>query len=275
MNIKKIAAGFLAASVGTAAFAASVGAYNTQIMFADGSWSINSMGDLDLLEECNNVTADVTADGTYTVSFGEVLFQDGDEDYGAAEGATVFCVDIEGLAEARGAGKGAAAYDALDKDAKAADKMQVAKDAGINVTDVKVTITDPDGKTTDIAVDQSKILFGDLEGNGKIRIEIYNEYGDTKNDPPINKADITNAVTVAATFTISGVAGDAANDEGDKAAPADDEGDKAPADNNAAGDTNQPVADKNNADTGVEGVAVVAGLAVIAAGAVVVAKKRK
>ena len=56
-------------------------------------------------------------------------------------------------------------------------------------------------------------------------------------------------------------------------------GDSAPAteapSNDAAGDVNQPVADKNNADTGVEGVAVVAGLAIIAAGAVVVAKKRK
>lgn len=34
-------------------------------------------------------------------------------------------------------------------------------------------------------------------------------------------------------------------------------------------------ADKNNADTGVEGVAAVAGIAIVAAGAVVIAKKRK
>lgn len=43
----------------------------------------------------------------------------------------------------------------------------------------------------------------------------------------------------------------------------------------AAGDTNTATADKNNADTGIEGVAAVAGLAVLAAGAVVIAKKRK
>ena len=43
----------------------------------------------------------------------------------------------------------------------------------------------------------------------------------------------------------------------------------------AAGDTNAPTTnDKGAADTGVEGVAVVAGLAVIAAGAVIIAKKR-
>lgn len=44
----------------------------------------------------------------------------------------------------------------------------------------------------------------------------------------------------------------------------------------AAGDTDKPTNDnKGNADTGVEGVAVVAGIAVIAAGAIVISKKRK
>ncbi len=41
------------------------------------------------------------------------------------------------------------------------------------------------------------------------------------------------------------------------------------------GNTSTPTEDKNTPDTGVEGVAVVAGLAIVAAGAVVVAKKRK
>ena len=44
----------------------------------------------------------------------------------------------------------------------------------------------------------------------------------------------------------------------------------------AAGNTTPAASsDKGNADTGVEGVAVVAGLAIVAAGAIVVAKKRK
>lgn len=42
-----------------------------------------------------------------------------------------------------------------------------------------------------------------------------------------------------------------------------------------AGDTNAAASDKNNADTGVEGVAIVAALAVLAGGAVVIAKKKK
>ncbi|MCM1300085.1 MAG: NPXTG-anchored protein [[Eubacterium] siraeum] len=49
---------------------------------------------------------------------------------------------------------------------------------------------------------------------------------------------------------------------------------EAPAAENAAAANTAP-ADKGNADTGVEGVAVVAALAVLAGGAVVVAKKRK
>lgn len=43
----------------------------------------------------------------------------------------------------------------------------------------------------------------------------------------------------------------------------------------ATGNTAAASGDKGNADTGVEGVAVVAGLAIVAAGAIVVAKKRK
>lgn len=62
-------------------------------------------------------------------------------------------------------------------------------------------------------------------------------------------------------------------------APADTEAPatEAPADTTAAvGNTSTaPSTDKGNADTGVEGVAVVAGLAIVAAGAIVVAKKRK
>ena len=44
-----------------------------------------------------------------------------------------------------------------------------------------------------------------------------------------------------------------------------------------AGDANNApsTSDKNNADTGVEGVAAVAGVAIIAAGAIIIAKKRK
>ena len=74
---------------------------------------------------------------------------------------------------------------------------------------------------------------------------------------------------VEVTFTVSGMGGgDAAEDDGNA-------GDGTAADNNTVGNTSTTTTDKTNADTGVEGVAVVAGIAVLAAGAIVVAKKRK
>ena len=69
------------------------------------------------------------------------------------------------------------------------------------------------------------------------------------------------------TMTLSA---EAANDAPANEPAADDNNTAEP-----AGDTTAPVADKNSPDTGVEGVAVVAGIAVIAAGALVISKKRK
>ena len=48
-----------------------------------------------------------------------------------------------------------------------------------------------------------------------------------------------------------------------------------PADTTSPVDTTAPAADKGSPDTGVEGVAAVAGAAVLAAGAVVLSRKRK
>ncbi|HBH94425.1 MAG TPA: hypothetical protein DDX91_01640 [Ruminococcaceae bacterium] len=265
MNMKKILAGATASVLAVSSLAAAANAYEASLMYADGSWSFNTMNED---AEYKKTTADITADGTYTVSADEFLMNSDDEDYTLGNGATVFCVDIVDLAKDKNCGAGSEAYDALQKDAKAADKMKVAQDAGINVTDVKVQITDADGKTTDIAVDQSKVLFGDLEGNGKIRIEIYNEYGETKENKPIDTTTIANAQKVAVTFTISGISDNEANGDATEAP----EGDTT---TGAAGDVNKPSTDKNQPNTGVEGVAVVAGLAVLAAGAIVVAKKRK
>ena len=147
--------------------------------------------------------------------------------------------------------------------------MEFAKSKGINVTDVKITQV-KDGETTEVAVDSNKILFGDIEGNGKLRIELYNEYGDTKNDAPLKVSDLFFNEKLEVTFTISGIdailnGGSTTPDETD--APATD----APAtDAPTAGDST-----KDNTNTGVEGVAAVAGVAIVAAGAVIVAKKRK
>ena len=92
------------------------------------------------------------------------------------------------------------------------------------------------------------------------RIQLINVYD--------NLAAIPNDTyeSVKITFTVSGLGGaDAAEDAAtaeDTAAPAED--------NNAAATD-----DKGSPDTGVEGVAALAGLAVVAGGALVISRKRK
>ena len=280
MKLRKIMAGIIATSVaGTMAVAASA-QYDASIMYADADWYPSIMdatghteGTDGTVTEWTAGTAEVTKDGTYTVSIADIKASTVDEETGEetmgavqGEGATVFCVDIADLGTALGVGKDCEGYDDLKT---GAEKMAFAKSKGIDVTDVKISQT-KDGETTEVAVDSSKILFGDIEGNGKLRIELYNQYGDTKNDAPLNVSDLFFNEKLDVTFTISGIdailnGGSTTPDETD--APATD----APAtDAPTAGDST-----KDNTNTGVEGVAAVAGVAIVAAGAVIVAKKRK
>lgn len=281
MKLRKIMAGIVATSVaGTMAVAASA-QYDASIMYADADWYPSIMDASGHAEDAASGTVtewtagtqEVTKDGTYTVSVADIKASAVDKETGeetmaavTAEGAMVFNVDIADLAKDLGIGVDAEGYDGLKT---GAEKMEFAKSKGVNVTDVKITQV-KDGETTEIAVDSSKVLFGDIEGKGKFRIELYNEYGDTKNDAPLKVSDIYFNEGLNVTFTISGIdailnGGSTTPDETE--APATD----APAtDAPTTGDSSKP-----NSNTGVEGVAAVAGVAVVAAGAVIVAKKRK
>lgn len=57
----------------------------------------------------------------------------------------------------------------------------------------------------EVDVDITKLSVGDLEGNGRIRIEIYNEYGATKDNPGINLSQISFDKKMLVQFTISGI----------------------------------------------------------------------
>lgn len=280
MKLRKIMAGIVATSVaGTMAVAASA-QYDSFLMYASGNWYpsvMDASGHTEdpssgTITEWTPGTQEITKDGTYTVSISDIKCSGIDEETGDetmlkvdASGAMVFNVDIADLAKDLGVGVDAEGYDALKT---GAEKMEFAKSKGINVTDVKITQV-KDGETSEIAVDSSKVLFGDIEGKGKFRIELYNEYGDTKADPPLKTSDIFFNEGLSVTFTISGIdailGGNTTPDETE--APATE----APAtDAPTTGDSSKP-----NSNTGVEGVAAVAGVAIVAAGAVIVAKKRK
>ncbi len=261
MKITKILGAASAAVVSAAVLAASAGAYEAFLMYASSDWSVQCM---DATSE-NATNADVTGDGTYTVAISGFEWEDEETAEmvpATATGATVFCVDIDGLANALGCGKDADGYEGLET---TADKMALAQATGLKISDVVITATNSDGTSTDIAVDESKLYYGDIEGNGKIRLEIYNAYGDTSKDAPIDAAGFSFDDSLSVTFTVSGtgMGGDAAAD--DTAAATVDAA--APADTTATDGKGSP-------DTGVEGIAVVAGVAVLAAGAVIVSKKR-
>ncbi len=264
MKITKILGAASAAVVSAAVLAASASAYEAFLMYASSDWSVQSMA----ADTENAVTTDVTTDGTYTVAVTGFEWEDEDTAEmvpATGTGATVFCVDIDGLANALGCGKEAEGYDDLDTEA---DKMAFAQAAGVSISNVVITATNTDGTSVDIPVAQDKLYYGDIEGNGKIRLEIYNAYGDTSKDAPIDASGFSFDDTLSVTFTISGIGGDSA------AADAEDATDAASADTDAAASTTTSD-DKGSPDTGVEGVAAVAGVAVLAAGAVLVSKKRK
>lgn len=79
-------------------------------------------------------------------------------------------------------------------------KMAIAKrSTGVSVRPVRK----PFAKV--ITPDSSKLNIGDLEGNGRIRIEIYNEFGQTKDNPGVDISQINFSESMAVTFTLKGI----------------------------------------------------------------------
>tara|TARA_R110000868_G_scaffold168193_1_gene402816 strand:- start:6970 stop:8853 length:1884 start_codon:yes stop_codon:yes gene_type:complete len=63
----------------------------------------------------------------------------------------------------------------------------------------------PEETGTEISFDNTKLVFGDLETNGNLRLELYNEYGATKNDPPLTTTDLVFGNSIEVTFTLDGI----------------------------------------------------------------------
>lgn len=145
------------------------GSYKAGLQFAAGGWWPSYWSGY------NNAKYDciVTGDGTYTVWM---------EGEGSANGAEVFCIDINGLSA-----------DLADKDKVKAEVV------GIALDQVKAPVQT-------IAVDNAKVLFNNKDGNGVDgRIEIFNEYGETKGLGADFSAMRFPAGTMTVTFTISGL----------------------------------------------------------------------
>ncbi len=138
------------------------------LMFTDRNWAFGNW-DTNL----ESATTLVNGDGTYFVTLNADEVRG--ETEGPAAGAMVFCVDIVGLAN-------------------------VADISGVQVSDVKITA---DG--ADFPIDASKVVVGDLENNGNLRIELYNEYGATAADPAFDATTLSFNQTLTVDFTLSGI----------------------------------------------------------------------
>ncbi len=151
-----------------------VAEYPIAIQFASAEWASQ------VWQNAETATAMTNGAGTYKVALTTADFVTTDENgetTAAPESVTgtlVFCVDLLGMQ---------AGLDEMGKT--------------VSLTDIKVTA---DG--TEVAVDASKVACADIEDNGNTRIEIYNEYGVTKEDPAIDAAALTWTDTLEIEFTI-------------------------------------------------------------------------
>lgn len=109
----------------------------------------------------------------------------------------------------------------------------------------------------ELSFDAGKIMYGDIEEKGNYRIDIYNQYSDTKDNPGVNQATAIGS-TLKLTFTVSGLGGGAAAAD-------------------TATDTATPAADSNTASatTGNVPAAVMVSVMAVSGAAVIASRKRK
>ena len=277
MKFKRFATLAVAATmvVGTMTAASAADSYPGFLMFADKTWTwsnfdLNGQGEGEKAGCGEDVT--VTGDGTYTAKITKEAFDARGTEYGDADGVTVCCVDISDVATAIGAES-----EDLGKDATAADKRQLFIDAGVTVSDVTLYA---DGKEV-LSIPNDQLIYGDIESNGKLRIEIWNAYGETggcdgKTDPLYASPELSASKEISATFTISGLSGDSGSSED----TSDDTSDDASDDTSDDGDV--VVVPSNDGATDTTVVAQTGdvapwamALAVVAAASVLVVLKKK
>ena len=117
-----------------------------------------------------------------------------------------------------------------------------------------------DGAAIDF--DAAKIVYGDIEEKGNYRIEIYNQYGTSKDDPGVNQATAI-ASSLKVTFTVSGLGGAAADTVAETTDTAAETTDTA------------VVAETTSAGTGNATAAVILSVMAVAGAAAVASRKRK
>ena len=261
MKLTKIMAGIAASAVAASAIAVASFAVDAQgtpgqagIAFSDGNWTCQYWFDGNEYAT-QETTAVITGDGQYTVSV-EAYTTYTDEETGedvTQPGAT----DI--------------AFAAV----QVVDGETLFPGMVITIDSVKF-----DGN--EVALNGTPYTSSD--DSVTTRVNLYNEWVSALPDdartvdglaadatPTAMSKTVGEWTKMEVTFTVSGTAG-AAAPAAEEAAPVEETAAPAPATGDVAAVTDSA---KGSPDTGIEDVAVVAGIALVAAGAVVVAKKRK
>ncbi|MCD7727700.1 MAG: dockerin type I repeat-containing protein [Ruminococcus sp.] len=120
------------------------------------------------------VSIEITEDGVYTLVYDGTNASNGKQ-Y-PIDGVTVFCVDLV--------------------------------DAYENYPDIDVKLVSITVDGVEVSFDADKILYGDFEKNGNLRIEIYSEYGASKGDSAIRLLDIYAEEALTVSFSVTGLSKD-------------------------------------------------------------------
>ena len=146
--------------------------YTVALLYADADWYPNLMSNNDDPASETCPKITITGDGTYSIET---------EAAAGASGVMVLCIDI--------------------------------RDVLVDHPDVTATLDSIEVDGEPFEFDASKILYGNIEtDNNHYRIEIYNEYGNTKSAAPFLPASLKVGTTFKVTFTVSGLGASA--DEG-------------------------------------------------------------
>ena len=253
MYFKKTIATAAVSDLAATAIAVNASAANAGLVFQTSAWTFRNninqsqaiwwdpdFGDAMNFDTWNVNDVEITADGTYTVSFEKNVMED------CKDGPEQFWNFLK-----------------LQTDISAAEypDVQITIDSlKVDGNEIAAAKTATQGSDKVAKDDYSDIASVKEVSDGYL-VGFYNTWN--PEETVISSEDFGGKVEC--TFTITGYKA------AEAAAPAEEA--EAPA--ASTGDTNTAGADKSNADTGVEGVAAIAGIAIIAAGAIVIAKKRK
>ena len=261
MKFKKIMAAAVASVMAMGTMAVAANAYTAGLIFQTNAWNFRNninqskaywtdpdFDDKMVFETWNYTDVEFTEDGTYTVSFEKNVMED------CKDGPETYWNFLKIQTNIP--------YDDISEDFNiTVDKLTV---DGVEIADAKKAIVTED----DLNLDDYYDISGINDKKFKVvTVGFVNTWNDTQT---VMDASASFGGKVEVTFTVTGLGEAAPEGDGEDGGS---EGSGSEGGDN--GNTGAPTNDKQNADTGIEGVAAAAGIAALAAGAVVVAKKRK